>query len=333
MSKIGILIWLAAIIGVIFISTAATVFAAIKSADPYMKCCWRIQITSYCYLILYYFYSKSKKVNYMNFWNKYRTKIIFSGIFLGTHFCTWVLSLDLTSVAHSLLFVCSTPLLMVVYYIIIRKPIKKSEIVGVLVGFSGMIIICVEKNSPEGATAFGDLVALFGSAAIGINYILSENLVNEGGVFYLFIIHFIASITCLIFSLVNSIAINGIAGFAVITKTFEWIYIYDGYYAAYLGVFVGFIGNGCFYFMLKYSSPFLVVLVIFFEPVFGSVFAWWFGFQSEPSIYTWIGGFIILVGNFIVGVFAKLKDLKQEKVEDNTENHLSQNLIEKKECI
>ena len=273
-----------------------------------MKSAWRLQITCYCYIILVNCTYKSNKEKYLQFKQKFIKRSLFSGLTLGIHYSTWMLSLDLTSVAHSLLFLCSTPLLMVYYYMARRKPIQKSEMIGVLVGCAGMIIICIEKNNPEGATVLGDMMALLGSAAIGMHYLLSENLTNEGGIYYLMIINGAAAVTCLICSLINALAIYGPAGFEVIFEFFGWLYTFDGLYAAYLGIFVGLFGNGCFYFMLLYTSPFVVAIVIFFEPITGSIFAWWFGYQAEPSIYTWIGGLIILIGNFIVGIFAKLKN-------------------------
>ena len=93
---------------------------------------------------------------------------------------------------------------------------------------------------------------------------------------------------------------------------------------------MGFIGNGCFYFMLQYTSPLVVTIVIFFEPITGSIFAWCFGYQAEPSIYTWVGGLIILIGNFIVGIFAKLKNVSPEKVgeDDRNDEEISGVLIE-----
>jgi drug/metabolite transporter (DMT)-like permease len=325
MSKTAILVWLAALTGTIFISTAATAFAAIKHVDPYIKSAWRTQVTSYCYFFAILFTLKSSKQKYQDFRKIYMTRAILSGVSVGVHYCTWVLSLTLTSVAHSLLFVCSTPLLMVIYYLIRRKPVQKSEIIGVVVGFTGMIVICIEKNSPEGATFLGDMVALVGSVAIGIHLQLSEDLVNKGGFFYLFVVHGVAALTCVVVSLVFHLAAEGAAGFAVLGEVFAVFYTFEGIYGIYLGVCVGFVGNGAFYFMLQYTSPLVVLIVIFFEPITGSIFAWCLGYQSEPSAFTWVGGLIILIGNFIVGVFAKFKTSDSEKVEN-----LDEDLIDSK---
>ena len=330
MFKVKNLVWLAALTGSIFIGTSATVFSAIKSIDPYMKSAWRTQITCYCNLILVIYTYKSNKEKYLQFKQNFLKRSLLSGLILGINYSAWMLSLDLTSVAHSLLFLTSTPLLMVLYYMARRKPIQKSEMIGTLVGCAGMVIICIEKNSPEGATLLGDMMALIGSAAIGMHFILSENLTNEGGAYYIMIINAVAAVTCLFFSLINALAIYGAAGFEVILEFFAWLYTFDGLYAAYLGIFVGFIGNGCFYFMLQYTSPLVVTIVIFFEPITGSIFAWCFGYQAEPSIYTWVGGLIILIGNFIVGIFAKLKNVSPEKVgeDDRNDEEISGVLIE-----
>lgn len=310
-----VLVWLAAITGALMVGSSATAFAAINSVDPYMKSAWRTEITSICFIFpMLYFYKSSSYKSFLKA-NLFRTFL--SGSLMGAHYCLWVLSLDLTSVAHSLLFVCSTPLLMIIYFFATKKPVKKSEILGVLVSLAGMIVICVEKNSPEGATVLGDIVALIGAAAIGMSFIVSEDLVAKGGVGYLCVMNAFAALFCIFVSLVNHLINEGAEGFAAIGEVVQWCYTEQGLYAVYLGVFVGFIGNGCLYFVLKQTSPLIVVVILFFEPPLGSLVAWIFGFQKEPSVFTWVGGFIILIGNFIVAVFAKLKNEQTaSKVQD-----------------
>lgn len=294
------------------VGSSATAFASITSVDPYMKSVWRTEITSLCYIFpMIYFYKSS---SYRSFFKSYLLRTFLSGSLLGIHYCLWVLSLDLTSVAHSLLFVSSTPMLMIIYFFIAKKPVKKSEFLGVFVGFVGMIVICIEKNSPEGATIIGDVIALIGAAAIGVNMIVSEDLVAKGGIGYLCVMNAFAALTCFVVSLVNHLINEGAGGFSAVLEIFQWCYTKDGLYGLYLGLCVGFIGNGCLYYVLKNTSPLIVVIILFFEPPLGALVAWIFGFQKEPSVFTWIGGFIILVGNFIVAVFAKMKTEKTDEI-------------------
>ena len=330
MPNTSVLVWLGAIIGALMVGSSATAFAAINSVDPYMKSVWRTEITSLCYIFPMLYYHKSSSYKSFLKTNLFRTFL--SGSLLGAHYCLWVLSLDLTSVAHSLLFVSSTAILMIIYFFATKKPVKKSEILGVLVGLSGMIIICVEKNSPEGATVFGDIVALIGAAAIGMSFIVSEDLVTKGGVAYLCVMNAFAALFCILVSLVNHLINEGVEGFAAVGEIIQWCYTEQGLYGIYLGVFVGFIGNGCLYYVLKHTSPLIVVVILFFEPPLGALVAWIFGFQKEPSVFTWIGGFIILIGNFIIAVFAKLKSneskskVKDEEVKEEEEEEEEENV-------
>jgi drug/metabolite transporter (DMT)-like permease len=51
--------------------------------------------------------------------------LVGSGVCLALHFSFWVWSLDHTSLTHSLLFVCSTPVIIALGTLLLRKPITR----------------------------------------------------------------------------------------------------------------------------------------------------------------------------------------------------------------
>lgn len=321
MRKEGYLVILASAVGTICIASAASAFDAITIVNPFMKACWRVQLNAFCYFGCILFTWKTNKMIYKSLLKTDLKTMIISGIFQGSHFCLWTLSLELTSVAHSLLFLCSTPLLIVAYHLITCKPIRKLEIVGVLIGFSGMIIICLGGENSEGSTIEGDLIALAGSFAIWFHFAITEKLLSDQPFMCLFIIHLSSAIFCFFVSLIYSICIYGASGFSVGGQIVAYLYNIQGLYAIYLGVVVGFIGNGSLYYVLKHTSPLVLTVIVFFEPVFGSIFAWICGFQREPSMFTWIGGSVIFVGNSIVSIFTKLKpERKDNEIHDSLAN-------------
>lgn len=60
-----------------------------------------------------------------------------SGACLAVHFASWVWSLEHTSLTHSLLFVCSSPVIIAIMHVVMLQPISKGEIGFTLLGFAG----------------------------------------------------------------------------------------------------------------------------------------------------------------------------------------------------
>lgn len=302
-------IGLACVISIVTIASAATAFDEITIVGPFMKSCWRLQITTFCYLIAIAATWKSNKDDYILILKEEWRRITLAGVFLGAHFCLWTVSLALTSVAHSLLFLCSTPLLIVVYSVIAKKDIKNIQIYSVIVGFIGMVTITLgTSENHEGATWYGDLIAFLGSVMIWLNYILSEKLMETKSLLSLCVMHGAAAFFCFFGAAFEDVAKNGITSVQEIQYAAGYLYNKQGIYGVYLGIVVGFMGNGCLYYILKYTNPLVTSTIINFEPLVGTIFAWIFGFQSAPSLLTWIGGTLIFTSNLVVTVSSKLKN-------------------------
>lgn len=297
------------LVGVLSMGSAAVGFSAMSSINPIMKSCWRLQITSWCFLVMVLLTYRAKKDIYKDQLKKNWKTILIAGFSIGAHFSLWNVSMQFTSIAHSLVFLYSCPVLLVLYYMMRCQKLKVLQITGALIGFVGMFIMCFLSSSDEGTTWYGDLIALSGAVALAVNLIISENLMLEGPLFYLFCIHITAAIFCLIISI--SVYPTSIA------SIFGYLYTLEGAYALYLGVVCGFIGNGALYFLLKYVSPFVLSVIINFDPVVGSFFAWIFGFQSDPNKFTFIGGSLVLLGNFVATASLHMKKKNEEQKNGN----------------
>lgn len=59
-----------------------------------------------------------------------------------------------------------------------------------------------------------------------------------------------------------------------------------------------------------------------FEPIIGTFIGWIAGIQSNPSIFTYIGGFIVIVGNLIVTVAGHNKEKQTKSITQDTEKSL-----------
>ena len=289
MNKQAVLTFLLGIIGIISMSSAVVAFSYITSVGPITKSSWRLQITTLCFAGCLALPIKRKSLKEAI--KKFPLHITLSGLSIGGHFVLWNISMEHTSVAHSLVFLYSCPILLVLFYLSIKKSPSKLQITGSLIGFSGLILMCFMSNSSEGTTWYGDLISLLGALVLCINLVLSEKPMAEFPLCYLFLIHLISAIFCTVLSV--SLESRDRA------SLISFLYEFQGLYAVYLGVVCGFVGNGAFYMLLKRVDPFVVSVIINFDPVVGSFFAWLFGFLTTPGTFTFVGGGLVVLGNLI----------------------------------
>lgn len=66
-----------------------------------------------------------------------------SGLCLAVHFGTFVWGLQHTSLPHSLLFLSSTPIILSVGAVFLRKPISNGELLGAVMGIIGILILAL----------------------------------------------------------------------------------------------------------------------------------------------------------------------------------------------
>lgn len=291
MNKKSIITILLGLIGIVSMSSAVVAFSYINSVGPITKSSWRLQITTFCFFISVLLTLKENSSKYLSHLKTYYKRITMSGFSIGGHFILWNISMEYTSIAHSLLFLYSCPILLVFYYFTIKKSLKKLQILGALIGFAGLSLMCFMSNTSEGTTWYGDLISLSGALVLCINLVLSESPMSDSPLMYLFSIHFIASIFCSVLSAIVEPEDS--------SNLLAFLYEFQGVYAVYLGVVCGFIGNGAFYYLLKRVNPFIVSVIINFDPVVGSLFAWGFGFLENPGLFTYIGGALVVFGNLI----------------------------------
>ena len=157
MSRTPPLVWGLLVAGVLGVSSAGAILSSLDDIPPLMRASWRLQITVLMLLpfaILQYKQMDNKKRAKMR--EKRTLLILFgSGVALAAHFGTWVTSLDHTSLAHSLLFVTSHPIIIVIgTAILVRKP-HRLETTGAIIGLIGAGITLLDANDSGEVTLWG----------------------------------------------------------------------------------------------------------------------------------------------------------------------------------
>ena len=101
-----------------------------------------------------------------------------SGTALAAHFGTWVTSLDHTSLAHSLLFVTSHPIIIVIgTAIFVRKP-HSLETAGALVGLVWCWNYSIRRKGQWRRDTLGDFLAFAGAITV-VGYIVAGRILRE----------------------------------------------------------------------------------------------------------------------------------------------------------
>ncbi|MEA2446557.1 MAG: hypothetical protein QOK47_194, partial [Actinomycetota bacterium] len=90
-----------------------------------------------------------------------------AGLFLALHFATWLTSLELTSIASSVLLVTTTPVwTALIARFIFKESFKKAVWIGILVALAGTALVS-GGGGWSGSSIKGDSLALIGGATVG----------------------------------------------------------------------------------------------------------------------------------------------------------------------
>ncbi len=238
--------------------------------------------------------------------------IILTGVILALHFASWVTSLELTSVASSVVLVTTTPL-----WVALASPFVLKERIGsgvwlglgiALVGglvvgaseacvFDNYQIICQSAGDVfAGKALLGDLLALVGAWCAAAYMIAGRKLrTNLSLAPYTFIVYGSSALTLLVWAtlsgqnLFGNITPNGIQPFGL--ETWLWFIA--------LGLVPQLIGHSVFNWALKYLKAAFVSVALLGEPVGAVILALIF-LKETPTSLELAGGLLILFGIYLV---------------------------------
>ena len=293
MSRTPPLVWGLLVAGVFGVSSAGAILSHVDSIPPLMRASWRLQITVLMLLPFAVWQYRQMELASRKRLFERRTLLIIggSGIALAAHFGTWVTSLDHTSLVHSLLFVTSHPIIIVIgTAILVRRP-HRLETAGAILGLVGASITLLDaKNSGE-VTLWGDMLAFAGAITV-IGYIVAGRILREWMPVFVYAVPvtLIGGILLIPTSIIlgeNTAAIGWIE-----SDLLGWFIL-----LAFLAGIVGHTGlNAC----LRWMPPLTISFAVTLEPIIGAFIGWFFFDESIPQRWTWLGGFILIIGILLV---------------------------------
>ncbi|CAM6035160.1 unnamed protein product [Sphagnum compactum] len=280
---------------VLAVSSAGAVTKLMVGAAPVANAGWRLQVTSLILLpgFIWQWLSlpipdRQKVLLSVNL-----TIIGFSGIALALHFGLWVWSLEHTSLSHSLLFVSTPPIIVAAVACGIGQPLSKEEILGVVVGMGGVVIVAAGSRTEHDSevTLLGDL-ASFAAAAAFVVYISAGRYLRVWMPLYVYAFP-VTAVAALLLSLAGQV-LGGSSG--QISAPLGWLRTDYLLPVLFLAVGPGFVGHTGLNAVLKYSSSLIVAMAVTLEPPIGIVIGWILHVTPLPGIWTCIGGFVLLLG-------------------------------------
>lgn len=213
--------------------------------------------------------------------------ILFSGIALGLHFATWIMSLFYTTVSNSVILVATQPFFIAaIESLIWKEKISRRAIVGMIFALAGMIVISQSDFQLGGSRLLGDILALIGAFCAGAYLLMGRQLRQKmDNRHYVFPVHLVATITLLAIVLAKNAPLGGFS-----SKVWLLFFL--------LALIPTVVGHNLYNYLLKYIKAHLVAVTILGEPIGATVLAALI-FAEYPPLSTYVGGLLILSGIFL----------------------------------
>ena len=219
--------------------------------------------------------------------------VLLSSASLSVHFWAWILSLEYTSVASSVVLVTTSPFLVAIASrAFFGEPIRKYTFVGIAVGIAGGVILALGDASGGESEIWGDLLAFTGAVAI-VGYMLVGRRLRRH-VPALSYNSAVYSVTAVILLVAAILADDPFTGYS--PQTYLWLVMVA------LGPQV--IGHSLLNWSLAHVTATAVAIAVMAEPVIATAAAVIILGEAPPPTSV-LGGVLILSGIYVAMRFGQ----------------------------
>lgn len=218
--------------------------------------------------------------------------MILIGLVLAAHFALWITSLSKTSIASSVILVTAHPILVApISFYFLKEKLSFLNAFGISISVAGVVVLVLGNygfSSFTFDTLEGNILAILGGVAAGI-YILGGRIMRKSvSIFsYALVVYAVGTIALFIICLFYNSPI-----YAPSFNAYGVILL--------MAIISGIFGHTFYNWSLKYIPASVASVALLGEPIGSSLLAYAIpSISQEPSIYTIIGGAIILSGIYL----------------------------------
>lgn len=230
---------------------------------------------------------------------------LLSGLILALHFATWITSLEFTTIASSVVIVCTTPIWVTLFgSIVYHEKVNKVVILGIMLALTGGMLVALSEtcilslngvtclfmqSNQAGNAAYGNLLAFLGALFAAGYLIIGKEVRKQVDLApYALIVYGTAAIVLMLIIIFQRLNVP------VYTPT-------TYFYILLLAIFPQLVGHSTLNWALKYLSTTYVAIAQMGEPV-GSTILAIILFHEIPTPLKILGSILILIGIFTVSV-------------------------------
>jgi len=278
--------YLGLIIAILSVSIAAILIVS-ASAHALLISFYRMLFTTLL-IVLILLVKRSYIEEIKNFSKKQTLIMIAIGVILAFHFAFWVTSLKLTSVASSVILVTAHPIIVgPISHFFLKERLSFANIMGIIISFAGVIVLVYGNYGFATSidTLEGNVLAWAGGIAAGLYILGGRHLRCQISVIpYVFVVYTVATIVLFFFCLMANLSISFIS-------QKDLLIIFS------MAVISGIFGHTLYNWSLAKVRASVASVALLGEPIGSSLFAFILPWINQiPSIYTIIGGVIIIIG-------------------------------------
>ena len=276
-------------IGVIAISFAAIFIKFCDDVPSLMIATYRLSISSIVLLTI----AKGRGIRFASFSKRQLVIGLLGGLFLSLHFSLWISSLRFTSVASSVVLVTTNPIFVGLFsYLLFREKQPPELILGIILSFSGSIILAIGDSGLQGLSIqnpsylLGDVLALLGAIMTSGYLMVGSKLREEMDV------------------LSYTSMVSTFSAFFLLAASLLWGIPFTGYKVssylcmALLAIVPQLIGHTAINWSLKHLKTSMVAITILGEPLGASILASII-FHETIELFQGIGIVLIFVALII----------------------------------
>jgi len=282
-------------VGIIAISFASIFIRFCNDVPSIMIATYRLTLSSIILILI----AKSKGIPISSYNKRHILLGMLGGFFLSLHFFFWISSLKFTSVASSVVLVATNPIFVGLFsYLFFKEKQPAEVIIGIILSFSGSIILAVGDCSFQGLTdqnpsfLLGDILAFLGAIMASGYLMVGSKLREEMDILpYISMVYTFSAFFLLITSLALGISFIG--------------YKQSSYfYMILLAIVPQLIGHTAFNWALKHLKASMVAIAILGEPIGASILAY-FIFGETIKSFQSVGIILIFLAIIISSRKAK----------------------------